>query len=256
MGWRVLKKRIIPLLLWSNKRLVKTTQFSSPRIVGDPIKTCRVYSDQDSDEIVLLKIGPKAENVEAFIADVRRLSHEIMMPITVGGGITDSKVAHDFFDAGADKVLINTVGYSNLPLVESLVETFGSQAIMAGLDFRKNDGAAVLVSNNGNAEEAINLQDHLKRLQNAGIGELLIQSVDRDGTRTGYDLDTLSEVLSLTNVPFIAAGGAGSFSQLLDAFQLGVDGVACGSLFNFGDNNPIRAKAYLRNYGLALKATS
>ncbi len=249
----MLKKRIIPLLLWSDGRLVKTKVFSSQRVVGDVVKTCKVYSDQDSDEIVLLNIDNPTIEPQDFLTDVRRLSQEIMMPITVGGGISDLSRAHEFFDAGADKILVNSVAYEKPELLKTLVATFGSQAVMSGIDFQHRDDSLVLVSERGLKIENRSLSEHLRILQEIGVGEFLIQSVNRDGTRTGYDLAVAASVLRESDVPIIVAGGAGTFSHLLEALELGVDGVACGSLFNFGDNNPIRAKAYLRNYGVPLK---
>jgi cyclase len=249
----MLKKRIIPLLLWEDGRLVKTRQFSSPRVVGDLVKTCRVYSDQDADEIIILNISKSEESWGSFLSSVLNLSREVMMPISVGGGIRSMQQAEEAFRAGADKIVLNTACYDNPALLEKISSQFGAQAIVASLDFRTSSGLTALWAENGTEPKSVSLQVHLAKLQAIGIGEVMLQSIDRDGMKQGYELKVLQDTLLATTVPVIVSGGAGNFSHLHEAFDLGVDAVACGSLFNFGDNNPLRAKAFLRNYGVPLK---
>ena len=249
----MLKKRIIPILLWERGRLVKTRNFCDPRIVGDPVKTARVYSDQDADEICLLNISDSTESSEGFLHSVRLIANETLAPLTVGGGIREVSDAEIVFRAGADKVVINSLSYRNPGLVEKMVQVFGSQAIVAGVDYRQVESQVRLFSENGERPESVSLSSHLKNLEKIGVGEILLQSIDRDGFGRGYDLDTLDFTLENSRTPVICAGGAGNYGHLLEAFQLGVDAVACGTLFNFGDNNPIRAKAFLRNYSIPLK---
>lgn len=251
----MLKKRIIPLLLWSGGRLVKTVSFGASRVVGEPIRTCKVYSDQDADELVLLHIHHAEETWSKFVADLTRLCSAVMMPITVGGAINSFERASELFDAGADKVLVNTLAYSDLQTVEKIANTYGTQALVIGVDFSREDDQLFLLSNAGSIQEKTSLITHLRTVQDAGAGEIFIQSKSRDGTKAGLDLEILEKVREITNVPIVVAGGVGTFTDLRDAFQRGADGVACGTIFNFGDNNPIRAKAYLRNYGIPLKVT-
>lgn len=249
----MLKKRIIPLLLWQDGRLVKTRKFSNPRVVGDLIKTCKVYSDQDADEIIILNISEGGAGSVEFNRAIAQLSKEVMMPISVGGGIRSIKDAEDAFRAGADKIVINSAAYLSPELFAEISSRFGAQAIIASVDFQMTSGGVSLWSESGKNMAPISLDSHLRTLESQGFGELMIQDIDADGMKCGYNLGVLESVLRTTSAPVIVAGGAGDFSHLRDAFELGVDAVACGTLFNFGDNNPIRAKAFLRNYGVPLK---
>jgi cyclase len=249
----MLKKRIIPLLLWQDGRLVKTRKFSNPRVVGDLIKTCKVYSDQDADEIIILNINEGGSGATEFNRAIAQLSKEVMMPISVGGGIRSIKEAEDAFRSGADKIVINSAAYKSPELLSEVSSRFGAQAIIASVDFRMTSEGVSLWSESGENKSRISLDAHLSEIESQGFGELMIQDIDADGMKSGYNLGVLKSVLKETSAPVIVAGGAGDFSHLRDAFELGVDAVACGTLFNFGDNNPIRAKAYLRNYGVPLK---
>ena len=249
----MLKRRIIPLLLWRNGRLVKTKKFDEGRVVGDPVKTARVYSDQDADEICLLNISSSSGAAASFTEAVRQIAMETLAPLAVGGDIRTMKDAETAFRAGADKIVVNSLCYLEPRTVKSMVEVFGSQAIVGGIDFTSTGSNILLRSEGGRQLEQAELTEHLQSLEDIGVGEILLQSIDRDGTASGYDLETLRVTLARAKTPVICAGGAGNYGDLLDAFQLGVDAVACGTLFNFGDNNPIRAKAFLRNYDIALK---
>ena len=250
----MLKRRIIPLLLWSDGKLVKTVSMNSKRIVGDPVRASKVYSDQDADEILIVDIS-KDENLRPeFFDSLRRISLEVMIPITVGGGVVSVDSARQLFDSGADKVLVNTSAYSNKNLLSEIAGEFGTQALVVGIDFDRDEYEQVrLFSHSGSTQETISMQGHLKAVEESGAGEIFLQSKTRDGTKIGLDLATIKETLQNTSLPLVACGGVGSYTHLLDAFREGVDGVGCGSLFNFGDNNPIRAKAYLRNHGINLK---
>lgn len=251
----MLKRRIIPLLLWQDGRLVKTRQFGSPRIVGDLVKTCRVYSDQDADEILILNINKDGAQFDIFLEAIEKVSKEVMIPISIGGGIGSIEAGDKAFRAGADKVVVNSAPYTNPGLIRTLASRYGAQAVIASVDYRESREGIELWSNGGNEKQKTLLDQHLKALSGEGFGELLLQSIARDGMKSGYDLKTLSYALQLVTKPVIAAGGAGDFTHLNEAFGLGVDAVACGTLFNFGDNNPQRAKAFLRNYGVPLKKT-
>lgn len=249
----MLKKRIIPLLLWQQGKLVKSRQFRNNRVVGDLVKTCKVYSDQDADEIMILNIDQEISRTAVFLESIEELSRNIMMPVSVGGGIKSIWDAEAAFRAGADKIVLNSVLYSEASLLKQLSSSFGAQSIVASIDFLSTENGVRLFSKNGQKAEDTSLSDHLSRLEDSGCGEILIQSISHDGMRNGYELDILRTVVDRTRVPIIVAGGAGNFSHLLDAFMTSADAVACGTLFNFGDNNPLRAKAFLRNHGVSLK---
>lgn len=249
----MLKRRIIPLELMETGRLVKTLQFTAPRDVGDPVKSSHVYSDQDADELVLLNITRAHRDVSALELVVAQIAQESFVPLTVGGGIRCLSDAVRLFSAGADKILLNSAAYVNPGLITEIGELYGRQAVVVGIDVRQEETEFVLFSDCGRKREPISLSDHVAVVVAAGAAEIMIQSINRDGSMTGYDLHLLKTVIDLSPVPVIVAGGAGGFSHLKQAFDVGVDGVACGSLFNFGDNNPLRAKAFLKNYGIPLK---
>lgn len=249
----MLKRRIIPIELLNSGRLVKTVCFDAPRDVGDPVKSSQVYSDQDADELVLLNICRDKRNIDELMDTVTHISQECFVPFTVGGGISSLVDAAKIIDAGADKVLVNSAAYQNPNLIKEIAERFGRQAVVLGIDVRFQDGKHVLYSNCGRNQEIISLKNHFSRLAQAGAGEIMIQSIDRDGTMSGYDLDLLNTLSRISSIPIIIAGGAGDFMHLKEAFDGGADAAACGSLFNFGDNNPLRAKAFLKNYSIPLK---
>jgi imidazole glycerol-phosphate synthase subunit HisF len=250
----MLKKRIIPIELFMNGRLCKTTKFKSPRDVGDPVKSSQVYSDQDADELLFLNISRSERSVNQIITIVTEIAQNCFVPFSVGGGIKTPNDAADLFAAGADKVLINSISYTNLEYITEIANIHGKQAVTIGIDVRKNDSNEYkLFSNCGENLESISLDDHLKSIIAAGAGEILIQSIDLDGTMGGYDDDLIKFVVDNSSVPIIVAGGAGDFLHIKKAFDEGVDAAACGSLFNFGDNNPLRAKAFLKNHQIPLK---
>lgn len=249
----MLKRRIIPIELFDGLRLVKTVGFTSPRDVGDPVKSSQVYSDQDADELVLLNISRSHRNVTALTALVARIARECFVPLTVGGGIGHLDDAVQLFAAGADKVLLNSAAYRQPHLITEIGDRYGQQAVVVGIDARSESGRFVVFSNCGRRKESVSLAEHLATIVAAGAGEIMIQSIDRDGSMKGYDLTLVKTVIEMSSVPVIAAGGAGDFTHLKQVFELGVDAAACGSLFNFGDNNPLRAKAFLKNYNIPLK---
>jgi cyclase len=249
----VLKRRVIPLELFRDQRLVKTVQFGEGRDVGDPVKSSQVYSDQDADELIFLNIDGPNGNFSEFVRTVGRIASCCFVPLIVGGGIREEEHADVLFAAGADKILVNTVAYGHPGVVTQIANKYGSQAVVAGVDYSGNSEALSLLSAGGRKVEKVTLQSHLANLKNAGAGEIMLQSVDRDGKMAGYDLILLREVAAQVSMPLIIAGGAGSFADLVGAFAAGADGAACGSLFNFGDNNPLRAKAFLKNQGVCVK---
>lgn len=249
----MLKRRIIPIELLDTGRLVKTVGFGSPRDVGDPVKSSKVYSDQDADELVLLNICRENRCITPLVGAVTRIAEHCFVPLTVGGGISCTQDAGLLFAAGADKVLINSAAYATPELISDIAAIFGSQAVVVGIDVRAESGLLALYSDCGRCREGESLEVHIAKIVQAGAGEIMIQSIDNDGKMNGYDLDLLGAVVSLSSLPIIMAGGAGDFMHLKQAFDAGSDAAACGSLFNFGDNNPWRAKAFLKNYGIPLK---
>lgn len=249
----MLKRRIIPIELLSEGRLVKTKGFDSARDVGDPVKSSKVYSDQDADEIVLLNIDRHGQPVEALVSAVTRIARHCFVPLTAGGRIRNIDDAAQLFAAGADKVLVNTAAYRDSRLIAEISGRYGRQAVVIGIDVREENGDYVLFSDCGRNRESVSLEEHIAQVVAAGAGEILVQRIEFDGVMQGYDLGLLRRAALVSPVPLIAAAGAGHFLHLKEAFDIGIDAAACGSLFNFGDNNPLRAKAFLKNYGIPLK---
>lgn len=249
----MLKRRIIPIELLDDGRLIKTVGFSAPRDVGDPVKSSQVYSDQDADELILLNIAREHRDIEVLVEVVARIARECFVPFTVGGGVGSLEDAARLFEAGADKVLVNSAAYTQPDLITKIGNRYGQQAVVVGIDARSETTGFVLFSNCGRRQEIVSLSDHVAAVAAAGAGEIMIQSIDRDGAMVGYDLSLLQSVIAMSPVPVIVAGGAGDFMHLKQAFDAGADAAACGSLFNFGDNNPLRAKAFLKNYNIPLK---
>jgi len=247
----MLKKRIIPVELLRNGRLVKTVKFDEFRDVGDPVKSSQVYSDQDADELILLNITQNIIETAKFLEEITK---KCFMPIAAGGGITTIKDAQILFKHGADKVIVNTAAYSDLPLLIAIIDRWGSQSLIVSIDVSQlPDMQYITKSECGKKNEKIDLIQHVKLMSDIGVGEIMINSIDNDGVMNGYDLILIKKILSICKTPLIVCGGAGSFTDLKEVFELGVSAAACGSLFNFGDNNPLRAKAFLKNYNIPLK---
>jgi cyclase len=249
----MLKRRIIPIELLDSGRLVKTRMFKSPRDVGDPIKSSKVYSNQDADELLFLNITRNDRSAASLIETVARIATECFVPLSAGGGITSFEDAARLIEVGADKVVINTAAYRDPKLIGSIAQAFGRQAVVVGVDVLSEGTDYSLWSGCGARFENVRLERHVQNAISAGAGEIMIQSIDRDGVMGGYDLDLVRRVTAVSNVPVIAAAGAGHFLHLKEVFEAGADAAACGSLFNFGDNNPLRAKAYLKNHNIPLK---
>jgi imidazole glycerol-phosphate synthase subunit HisF len=256
MGWPVLKRRIIPIQLLLDGRLVKTTGFGDYRDVGDPVSSSRVYNSQYADELVLLNIARESRTVEPLATLMEAISEVCFMPLTVGGGIRDIADVEFLIRNGADKVLINSAAYGDRSLIAEAADHFGSQAVIVGIDAAWNEQLEryEVFADCGRSTQIVGLEDHVAACVAAGAGEIMIQSIDRDGAMGGYDVTLTRKVAAACDVPIIAAGGSGNYEHLKEVF-LGADvsAAACGSLFNFSDSNPIRAKAFLSNYGLSFK---
>ena len=249
----MLKKRIVPLMLLREGRLVKGVAFSDYRDVGDPVKSAQVYSDQDADELVLINIeGDKGlSNLVNILPD---LTKNVFMPLTLGGGIRSFSDAALLINSGSDKVILNSAVYVSPSIIGDIANRFGVQSVVVSIDVRKHESGYVLYSHNGLQREAVALDKHVQLCIDHGAGEILIQNIDNDGTMKGFDIELGKYVHDISSVPVILSAGSGDYSHLKDAFVTAdVAAIACGSLFNFSDSSPIRAKSYLSNYGVKYK---
>jgi len=250
----MLKKRIIPTLLLKKGRMVKGRQFKDFKDTGDPVSAARIYNAQKADELVFIDIEASTNDRGLLFSIVEKVAEECFMPFTVGGGIKNLHDIKTMLRVGADKVLINTAALENPSLISSAADTFGNQCIVAGIDVRRKENNWQIYTHGGQKNSRFALSEYLKILQNRGAGEILVNSIDFDGMMSGYDLDLLRLVRSQTDCPIIALGGAGNFQHLAEVLSTELaDAVACASLFHFGDNNPIRARAFLKNKGIAVK---
>lgn len=250
----MLKRRIIPVELLSGERLVKSVRFEAFRDVGDPLKSSQVYGDQDADELVFLNINRQQRNTADTERHLRGIAKTCFMPIAAGGGVRHIEDAARLFNAGADKVVVNSAAYADRALLEEIARRYGNQALVVSVDVRaRADGDYTLHSDCGREAETAQLEPHIAMAVAAGAGEIFLNSIDQDGVMQGYDMALVRRVRAVCLVPLIVCGGAGHYLHLQEALEAGVDAVACGSLFNFGDNNPLRVKAFLKNQNVPLK---
>lgn len=250
----MLKQRLIPMLLLDGGRLVKSVGFGPGRDVGHPVKSAQVYNDQNADELLFLNVSRSQRGIAPLLDLIEAVGAVCFMPLTVGGGITSATEAGRCITEGADKVLFNSICYRDLQPLRAFSGDYGRQAAVVGIDVRTEPDGWSLWSDCGRRREHASLLDHARRVIDAGAGELVVQCINRDGAMAGYDLDLLRMVAEAVPVPVIGAGGAGTYEHLREAFaQTPVRALAMGSLFHFGDNNPLRAKAHLTHYGIPCK---
>jgi cyclase len=251
----MLKKRIIPVLLLTEGRMVKGRQFSAYRETGLPRTTVRIYSAQDADELCFINIDPSPAGFESLVSILNSASEECFMPLTAGGGIQNIEQIQELFKVGADKVLITSHVYRSKQILSLAARQFGSQSLVAGIDYYEtSDGPVVAIDRGKTRVAELDIQSYAFELQAAGAGEIFLNCITRDGMMKGYDLDTASLVANAVTVPVVACGGAANYQDLADVLALtGVSAAACSSVFHFGDNNPIRARSYLRNAGIPMR---
>ena len=232
----MLKKRIIPIQLFLQNRLVKTVRFGQWRDVGDPVKSSAVYNSQYADELILLNIARSQRSVVELGNVITELSKVCFMPVSMGGGIVSYDDAAFLILNGADKIILNSAAFSKPDIISTIAKSFGSQAVIVSIDaaWDADLHRYVLYSECGQRGHNTVLEDHIRRCTDAGAGEIMIQSIDRDGTMTGYDIPLIEHTMSVTKLPVIAAGGSGNYEHLKEAFlKTDVSALACGSLSIF-----------------------
>jgi imidazole glycerol-phosphate synthase subunit HisF len=251
----MLKKRVIPLLLLHNDRLCKTIKFDTMRDVGFPKTAVKIYESQEADELVFLNIRPDSVPFENLLRWTNLLSQECVMPLAVGGGVGSFEQVQELFYNGADKVGLNSVNYETTDILRKAAAVYGLQSVVVGIDVRcEPDGTYRLYSHSGKQAQSRTLEEHIKICDEAGVGEFLIQSIDRDGVMQGLDIELGKLATKYTRRPVILAGGAGNYTHLQEAFKnSNISGVGCASIFHFSDSSPLRASAYLANAGLPIK---
>ena len=237
--------RVIPCLLLRGNGLVKTKKFKNPIYVGDPVNAVRIFSDKEADEIIILDIDASLKGFEPNYELIAEMAGEAFMPLAYGGGINSLEQIRRLIRSGVEKVVINTFATESLDLISSAADIFGSQAIVGAVDVRKKlFGGYAVLAKSGTIETRLNLREHINEMVRAGIGELFINDVDRDGTMAGYDLELIKSI-STVSVPVVVCGGAVTIEHLREAiFKGGASAVAAGSMFVFHGKH----RAVLINY--------
>ncbi|PYM05104.1 MAG: imidazole glycerol phosphate synthase subunit HisF [Candidatus Rokuibacteriota bacterium] len=250
----MLAKRVIPCLDVKDGRVVKGIRFVDLRDAGDPVAAALAYDAQGADELVFLDITASHENRNIMLDVVRRTAEGIYIPLTVGGGIRGLDDVRTLLRAGADKVSLNTAALANPRLVREAAERFGSQCIVVAIDARREDGRFGVYTHGGRRPAGRDAVAWAHEAEQLGAGEILLTSMDRDGTGAGYDLELTRAISESVSVPVIASGGAGSLDHLYEGLAVGrADAVLAASIFHFGTYSIGEAKAYLRSHGVLVR---
>jgi len=249
----MLARRIIPCLDVAGGRVVKGVHFSSLRDAGDPVEQATRYDAEGADELVFLDISASHEARETTLEMVGRVAESIFIPFTVGGGIRAVADAGAALRAGADKVSVNTAAVRDPTLVSRLAESFGTQCVVAAVDVKRIGGRLAVMVNGGREETPLEAIKWIRRLEVLGAGEILLTSMDRDGTGIGYDLPLLSAASAAVSIPVIASGGAGRLEHLAEAFEAGAHGVLAATIFHFRGSTLPEARAYLAGRGYPVR---
>lgn len=250
----MLKKRLIPILLLNNGRCVKGAQFKNFIDTGHPVTAARVYDAQTVDELVFLDISASSEKRDILFDIVSQVAEECFMPLTVGGGVRTMEDISKLLRAGADKVSINTYAIENPDFLKKAAQEFGRANIVAAIDVRLVNGRYEAFTRGGEKSSGLEAIEWAKKATELGAGEILLTSIDREGTRKGYDLDLLRQISEAIDVPIVANGGVGTLQHLVDGIKIGgASAVAAASIFHFTDQSPIKARSFMKEAGLDVR---
>lgn len=251
----MLKTRIIPTLLWKRPGLVKGVGFDSWRRVGTVLPAIKVYNMREVDELIVVDITATRDGDEPDYAEIEEFTRESFVPMTVGGGVSKLDHFKNLLRVGADKIAVNTAAYTMPELITAAANRFGSQCVVASIDVKFNaSGKHQCYSHSGTVAQEVCPVQHAKNLEKLGAGEILITSIDRDGTMEGYDIDLIRSVTDAVSIPVIASGGAGGYSDILASIQDGrASAAAAASIFHFTELTPLGAKHYLAEHGIPVR---
>jgi imidazole glycerol-phosphate synthase subunit HisF len=252
----VLKVRVIPTLLHKGFGLVKGVQFDSRRAVGSPMQAIKVYNLRNVDELVFLDVSATTEGRGPDLDLIDDLADDCFMPFAVGGGVASVDDVRDLLSVGADKVVIGTAAIERPAIVREASDRFGAQCVVVSIDTRRTgpDGAAEVFVRSGSAGTGRDPVAVAREMEALGAGELLVQSIDRDGVMDGYDVDTVRRVAGAVNVPVVASGGAGTFADMAEVLRDGqASAVAAAAMFHFTQQTPMEAKQYLAGHGIPVR---
>lgn len=251
----MLTKRIIPCLDVKDGRVVKGVSFVELRDAGDPVESAKAYERQGADELVFLDITASHEKRKTILDVVEKTASEVFMPLTVGGGIRTLDDIKELLRAGTDKVSINTTAVEDPDFVRRASERFGSQCIVVAIDAkRRADGGWEVYTHGGRKARGLDVVEWAKKMESLGAGEILLTSMDKDGTKDGYDIELTSAVSRATSIPVIASGGAGALEHMYEAFTKGLaDAALAASIFHFGVFTIPETKEYLKGRGIRVR---
>ena len=249
----MLKNRIIPCLDVKKGRVVKGINFVDLKDAGDPVEQAKIYSDGGADEICFLDITASNENRDTIYEVVEKTSKKCFVPLTVGGGVRSIDDINKLLHCGADKVSINTAAVQNSKVVEDSSRKFGSQCIVVAIDAKRGKNGWEIFTHGGRKSTGINAIDFAVKMEKCGAGELLVTSMDKDGTQTGYDIDLMKEISSIVNIPVIASGGVGSLDHLVTGIKAGASAVLAASIFHYGKYSIKQAKEYLDSKSIPMR---
>lgn len=249
-----LAKRIVPCLDVRGGRVVKGVKFVGLRDAGDPVECAVRYSAEGADEIVFLDIGASHEGRGILLDTVERTARDTTVPLTVGGGVRSLGDVKDLLAAGADKIAVNTAAVDRPELVSEIAAKYGCQVLVVAVDARRKGGGFEVVTHGGRRATALDALEWAERVANLGAGEILLTSMDRDGTRDGYDLELTRAVVDRVFVPVVASGGVGTLEHIREGLaEAGADAALCASIFHEGEYRIAEVKRYLASYGVPIR---
>jgi cyclase len=251
----MLAKRIIPCLDVHEGRVVKGINFENLRDAGDPVELAAYYDREGADELVFLDISASLQGRKTMVDVVRNTAREVFIPFAVGGGISTMDDIRNILNAGADKVSINSAAVNDPTLISDGAQKFGSQCMVVAIDARvREDGGWEVYINGGKRATGLDALQWAKEAEKRGAGEILLTSMDRDGTKDGYDIELTAAISDMVRIPVIASGGAGNLQHLYDAVTEGrADAVLCASIFHYREYTIKQAKEYLASKGVAVR---
>jgi len=250
----MLSKRIIACLDVRDGKVVKGVNFEGLRDAGDPAALAKRYNVEGIDEIVILDVTATLESRQARANTIAAVARELFLPLTVGGGIRNEADAAAAIEAGADKVSLNTAALSAPGLITTLAKRYGSQAVIVAIDAKRQDQKFAVYARSGQSGTTRDAVEWAREATGRGAGEILLTSIDRDGTKAGFDCEITAAVSDAVNIPVIASGGAGTFEHFADVFGRGhADAALAASIFHFNEKSVIELKTFLKNQGLPVR---
>ncbi|MBP3676511.1 MAG: imidazole glycerol phosphate synthase subunit HisF [Campylobacter sp.] len=247
-------KRIIPCLDVNNGRVVKGVNFVGLKDAGDPIEVAKRYNDEGADELCFLDITASSDGRDTIVHVVEEVAKQLFIPLTVGGGIRKIDDISRLLNVGCDKVSLNSSAVDNPNLIYEAANKFGSQCIVVAIDVKKNDkGSYNVFVHGGRKDTGLDAIEWAKRVYDLGAGEILLTSMDSDGTKAGYDLNITSAISNSVQIPVIASGGAGTMEHILQAFQNGADAALAASIFHYKEIEIMKLKEFLKDNGIGVR---